>query len=142
MKRIYWYLIVFLPLVYIFSVGVLSVEAHRSGCHRWHSCPSDSGSYVCGDTGHSNYCGSESSGVTVAKKEHTFWEDYWWAILGGGYLGWIGIASMFGDKKDKKSTGVTPLCPTCRRPMVRRTGKRGAFWGCVGYPSCRGTRKQ
>ncbi len=26
--------------------------AHRSGCHRWHSCPSDSGSYTCGDTGH------------------------------------------------------------------------------------------
>lgn len=29
-----------------------SAEAHRSGCHRWHSCPSDSGSYLCGDTGH------------------------------------------------------------------------------------------
>lgn len=26
--------------------------AHRSGCHRWHSCPSDSGSYICGDAGH------------------------------------------------------------------------------------------
>jgi len=30
--------------------------AHRSGCHRWHSCPSDSGSYVCGDTGHCSQC--------------------------------------------------------------------------------------
>lgn len=30
--------------------------AHRSGCHRWHSCPSDRGTYVCGDTGHCNYC--------------------------------------------------------------------------------------
>jgi len=26
--------------------------AHRSGCHRWHSCPSDSGSYTCGDAGY------------------------------------------------------------------------------------------
>src|SRR3954462_9498615 len=26
--------------------------AHQSGCHRWHSCPSDSGSYVCGDLGY------------------------------------------------------------------------------------------
>lgn len=34
----------------------LSALAHRSGCHRWHSCPSDTGSYVCGDLGHSNYC--------------------------------------------------------------------------------------
>lgn len=31
-------------------------EAHRSGCHRWHSCPSDSGSYICGDTGHTSGC--------------------------------------------------------------------------------------
>ncbi len=30
--------------------------AHRSGCHRWHSCPSDSGSYTCGDTGHCSQC--------------------------------------------------------------------------------------
>ena len=28
------------------------VIAHRSGCHRWHSCPSDSGSYICGDLGY------------------------------------------------------------------------------------------
>jgi hypothetical protein len=38
-----------------------SVSAHQSGCHRWHSCPSDSGSYVCGDTGYSNYCGTEQT---------------------------------------------------------------------------------
>jgi hypothetical protein len=27
-------------------------SAHRSGCHRWHTCPSDTGSYVCGDLGY------------------------------------------------------------------------------------------
>ncbi len=32
------------------------VEAHRSGCHRWHSCPSDTGSYVCGDLGYTSQC--------------------------------------------------------------------------------------
>ena len=37
------------------------------------------------------------------------------------------------------------LCPTCSSAMVRRTAKRGgnagnAFWGCTGYPACRGTR--
>ena len=31
--------------------------AHRDGCHRWHSCPSDSGRYVCGDLGHDDECG-------------------------------------------------------------------------------------
>ncbi|OGB32541.1 MAG: restriction endonuclease [Burkholderiales bacterium RIFCSPLOWO2_02_FULL_66_35] len=37
------------------------------------------------------------------------------------------------------------VCPLCAEPMVRRTAKRGAnagneFWGCTGYPTCRGTR--
>lgn len=36
-------------------------------------------------------------------------------------------------------------CPSCSKPMVRRTAKRGAnvggeFWGCTGYPECRVTR--
>ncbi len=26
------------------------------GCHRWHSCPSNRGTYVCGDRGYCNYC--------------------------------------------------------------------------------------
>lgn len=35
-------------------------------------------------------------------------------------------------------------CPVCSGPMVERTAKRGSsagkrFWGCRGYPSCRGT---
>jgi hypothetical protein len=34
----------------------VDAPAHRSGCHRWHSCPSDNGSYVCGDTGHCSAC--------------------------------------------------------------------------------------
>jgi len=38
-----------------------------------------------------------------------------------------------------------PSCPLCAKPMQRRVAKRGAnaggaFWGCTGYPACRGTR--
>lgn len=38
-----------------------------------------------------------------------------------------------------------PNCPTCGSNMLRRTATRGAtkgkeFWGCPGYPRCRGTR--
>lgn len=36
--------------------------AHQSGCHRWHSCPSDSGSYECGDLGYECKYGSPSPG--------------------------------------------------------------------------------
>lgn len=37
-------------------------------------------------------------------------------------------------------------CPLCRKKMVLRTAKKGAnagsqFWGCSGYPACRGTRQ-
>ena len=41
-------------LLVLYTIG--TADAHRSGCHRWHSCPSDRGTYVCGDLGYSNYC--------------------------------------------------------------------------------------
>ncbi len=41
-----------------------SATAHRSGCHRWHSCPSDRGTYVCGDLGYSNYCPRKRAATT------------------------------------------------------------------------------
>jgi hypothetical protein len=31
-------------------------EAHQDGCHRWHSCLSDTGNYVCGDLGYCSGC--------------------------------------------------------------------------------------
>ncbi len=39
-----------------------------------------------------------------------------------------------------------PACPLCAKPMVKRTAARGrtagaSFWGCSGYPACRGTRQ-
>jgi restriction system protein len=37
-----------------------------------------------------------------------------------------------------------PACPVCGLPMVQRVARRGAgankgFWGCSGYPKCKGT---
>lgn len=37
------------------------------------------------------------------------------------------------------------VCPLSTKSTVRHTAKRGVntgneFWGCTGYPSCRGTR--
>jgi len=39
---------------------------------------------------------------------------------------------------------AAPSCPRCKRPMVRRTARKGPnvgqeFWGCSDYPRCRGT---
>jgi DNA helicase-2/ATP-dependent DNA helicase PcrA len=34
---------------------------------------------------------------------------------------------------------VVPNCPKCSLKMVMRTGRYGRFWGCAGYPKCKGT---
>lgn len=37
---------------------------------------------------------------------------------------------------------ASPKCPQCQAKMVRRTGKRGEFWGCSRFrDGCRGTRE-
>src|SRR5438270_6384535 len=40
---------------------------------------------------------------------------------------------------------AAPVCPSCGKSMVRRTARRGQnagseFWGCAGYPACKGIR--
>ena len=42
------------------------------------------------------------------------------------------------DSSDKES----PACPSCGKPMRRRTARKDPnagqdFWGCSGYPDCR-----
>src|SRR5260370_2923347 len=46
----------FLVVVTFLAATALYAHAHRSGCHHWHSCPWDTGSYVCGDTGYCSQC--------------------------------------------------------------------------------------
>lgn len=43
--------------------------------------------------------------------------------------------------KEKKEAEEAGTCPRCGRPLVKRNGKYGVFWGCSGYPGCRFTRK-
>ena len=48
------------------------------------------------------------------------------------------IKSREPDKSGK------PYCPVCGKPMLERTARIGpktgeAFWGCSGYPDCKGT---
>ena len=78
MKFIVFFLIAILIVVPAITD---SSFAHRSGCHRWHSCPSDTGSYECGDLGYDTYCpkkikdtqsgssSSSSSGSTSQSKK-------------------------------------------------------------------------
>lgn len=53
-----WRYVVGSALVLVLVGGALAADAlaHPDGCHRWHSCPSDDGGYVCGDLGHCSEC--------------------------------------------------------------------------------------
>ena len=57
MRGFWWYLAGMVG-VFLLACAALGpgVAAHVDGCHRWHSCPSDDGSYVCGDRGHCTQC--------------------------------------------------------------------------------------
>jgi len=49
------------------------------------------------------------------------------------------------DRSDLSDGSDKPACPICGRQMVSRTARQGAnmgksFWGCTGYPDCKGTR--
>ncbi len=49
------------------------------------------------------------------------------------------------DQSDRSNpTDLIPQCPQCGKPMALRTAKQGKnagshFWGCTGYPDCKGT---
>jgi hypothetical protein len=60
MKNLFVYVSLLLVLILLPS----PTFAHRDSCHRWHSCPSDTGSYVCGDLGYDSEC---PGGVPVQK---------------------------------------------------------------------------
>ena len=51
------------------------------------------------------------------------------------------------DTRDQQTPLATdaPVCPLCNKTMRRRTARQGPhagqpFWGCSGYPTCKGTR--
>ncbi len=46
------------------------------------------------------------------------------------------------EQKRAQKTPVdedAPACPVCGGQMRLRHGPRGDFWGCLGFPSCKGT---
>jgi four helix bundle suffix protein len=69
----------------------------------------------------------------------------------GGFTENLHAARMKAKQSDKSDMSAqsdqlsAPTCPACGRPMRRRTAAKGPhagqpFWGCSGYPDCRGTK--
>jgi restriction system protein len=55
------------------------------------------------------------------------------------------VRATMSDKSEKSDLSDNKACPLCGKPMRKRTAKTGPhaglqFWGCTGYPECKGTR--
>ncbi len=61
----------------------------------------------------------------------------------GGFMERLYAARV--KARDPNKSG-TPICQLCEKPMRKRTIGKGPragleFWGCSGYPECKGTRE-
>ena len=77
-------------------------------------------------------------------------------VQDGGYSEQLAEARLAARQKQDQTdpSGMTdqsgkkpkaPACPQCGKPMALRTARKGQlagsqFWGCSGYPECKGTR--
>jgi four helix bundle suffix protein len=73
-------------------------------------------------------------------------------VEGGGYSERLAALRLAERERRKHQTDPSdqtdptdriPACPRCGKPMVLRTAKSGKnagqqFWGCSGYPQCKG----
>ena len=71
-------------------------------------------------------------------------------VEGGGYSEQLAVARIAERKRQKDNptdpADKAPDCPICGKLLVLRTARQGPragsqFWGCSGYPECKGTRK-
>jgi restriction system protein len=70
-------------------------------------------------------------------------------VMEGGYSEQLATARLarrtHRDSSDPPDpSDLIPQCPRCGKPMALRTAKTGKhagnqFWGCTGYPDCKGT---
>ena len=68
------------------------------------------------------------------------------ARLEADFLSDGGFTEKLHAARTKARDAGSPACPTCGQPMRERSAKSGpkagrAFWGCSGYPDCRGIRE-
>lgn len=65
-------------------------------------------------------------------------------VEGGGYSEQLAKARLVERRKHESSEKAQiPVCSQCGKTMVLRTAKKGKnegkqFWGCTGYPDCKG----
>lgn len=70
-------------------------------------------------------------------------------VRGGGYSEQLAAARISEretqQRRSATSSSDVPSCDKCGKPMILRTARKGRnagskFWGCTGYPECKGTQ--
>ncbi len=68
-------------------------------------------------------------------------------VQDGGYSEQLAAARIEHRRKQNEAgqPAPAPHCPLCKKPMALRTARKGKqagsqFWGCSGFPECKGTR--
>ena len=80
-------------------------------------------------------------GKTLIRHKKKQGKGYWWGC--SGYKS--GCKITMDDHRGNPKPRVKPLyskiqCPICQNHMlIQRTGKKGKFWSCSGYPDCKAT---
>ncbi len=105
--------VIALIIISILALSVMQTPAfgHRSGCHRWHSCPSDTGSYTCGDTGHCSECSDNN----YCKSGQPF-------------------SSSSGSSPKSSLPSTSPIIPPTKRTTVQPTQSTQSL--CHGTAMC------
>lgn len=60
-------------------------------------------------------------------------------FLGEIKLFTLGLVERSAKIQPQAPSGPSVTCPSCGKPMSRRKGANGFFWGCTGYPDCKST---
>lgn len=63
----------------------------------------------------------------------------------GGFTENLYASRTRARSSEPPASSAAPVCPVCGQPMVQRTAKSGpksgeVFWGCSGFPNCKGIR--
>lgn len=69
-------------------------------------------------------------------------------LIANGKLEKLVFLKSFYDNLEAAATKVSPednakrVCPQCGKPLKKRKGPYGFFWGCSGYPDCKYIEKK
>lgn len=58
----------------------------------------------------------------------------------GGFSERLSTRPLEAREEQRNAADPSPPCPQCAQPMRRRRSAKGEFWGCTGYPACKGTK--